>query len=448
MTKPVMKTLSNRAVAKLTVEKDTVFWDRDLTGFGVRVYPAGGKVYVAQARGPGGTRRVAVGRHGVIHADEARKRAAHVIARIKAGEEAVPKPMKPAGGPTVAELAKRYLDEYVSVRCKPRTVKTLRSVVCRHVVPSLGKMPLASVERAHVAELHQRLSATPAAANQAVRALSAMYKLAESWELAPEGLSNPCLAIAEYPAGRRERFLTEAEFMRLGSALDQAETKGGASASAVAAIRLLMLTGLPEVGDPQPALGGGGARSSGTAARGLQDGRAGRFALGTRGEPPLGSAAHPRGPLGDSRQETGHAPQEARRRLAVRPGARGSSRRALARPASFVRLEGARARRGAFRDREAPGPRADRDHLALRPSRARFGARIRRAGRREHRRRPAAGGLLKKPCNQKRVRRAFPERPGRTLLFMMFQQPRTGEELRDSGTLTCFFVSEFPESPE
>ena len=243
MMKPLMKTLSNRLVGKLAVEKDTVFWDRDLTGFGVRVYPTGSKVYVAQARGPEGPRRVAVGRHGVIHADQARKRAALVIARIKAGEEAVPKPLNPAGGPTVAELAERYLTEYVSVRCKPRTVKTVRSVVRRHIVPALGKFPLAAVERAHVAEMHQRLSATPAVANQAVRSLSAMYKLAESWELAPDGLSNPCRAITEYPGRRRERFLTEAELERLGRALDEVETGGRTSSSAVAAIRLLILTG-------------------------------------------------------------------------------------------------------------------------------------------------------------------------------------------------------------
>ena len=31
------KTLSNRTVAALKVARDTVFWDRDLTGFGVRV---------------------------------------------------------------------------------------------------------------------------------------------------------------------------------------------------------------------------------------------------------------------------------------------------------------------------------------------------------------------------------------------------------------------------
>ena len=28
------KTLSNRTVATLSVERDTVFWDRELTGFG------------------------------------------------------------------------------------------------------------------------------------------------------------------------------------------------------------------------------------------------------------------------------------------------------------------------------------------------------------------------------------------------------------------------------
>ncbi len=240
--KPIMETLSNRAVGKLKVEKDTVFWDRDLTGFGVRVYPTGAKVYVAQARGPEGPRRVAVGRHGVIHAEEARKRAALVIARVKAGEEAIPKPRNPAGGPTVAELAKRYLAEYVSVRCKPSTAKTVRSVVLRHVVPALGKLPLASVERKHVAELHQKLSATPAAANQAVRALSAMYRLACEWGVVPEE-TNPCRAITEYPGRRRERFLTEAELDRLGKSLDEIETEGRASASAVAAIRLLVLTG-------------------------------------------------------------------------------------------------------------------------------------------------------------------------------------------------------------
>ena len=47
-------TISKRTVEALGVEKDTVFWDRDLTGFGVRVYPSGARVYVAQTRGRAG----------------------------------------------------------------------------------------------------------------------------------------------------------------------------------------------------------------------------------------------------------------------------------------------------------------------------------------------------------------------------------------------------------
>ena len=243
MMKPIMKTLSNRAVGKLEVHKDTVFWDRELTGFGVRVYPTGSKVYIAQARGPEGPRRVAVGRHGVIGAEQARKRAALIIARIKAGEEAVPEPMKPTGGPTVAELARRSMEEYVEVRCKPNTAAATRSVLENHIVPTLGKLPLAAVERAQVAELHQRLYGTPAVANMAVRILSAMYHLACEWGIVPEGLANPCRSIVKYPEHKRERFLTDEEFMRLGHVLDEIETKGGASAPAVAAIRLLALTG-------------------------------------------------------------------------------------------------------------------------------------------------------------------------------------------------------------
>ena len=80
--------LTKRAVDALSVEsKDAMFWDRDLAGFGVRVHATGRKVYVVQSRGPGGPKRVTLGRHGEISADEARKRAAIVIDRIKRGED-------------------------------------------------------------------------------------------------------------------------------------------------------------------------------------------------------------------------------------------------------------------------------------------------------------------------------------------------------------------------
>ena len=82
------KTISRRTVEALAVEKDTIFWDRELPGFGVRVHPSGRKVYIVQSRARGETaKRVTVGRHGVITAEEARQRAALIVARIKAGED-------------------------------------------------------------------------------------------------------------------------------------------------------------------------------------------------------------------------------------------------------------------------------------------------------------------------------------------------------------------------
>ena len=244
MAKFQYQTISKRTVEALSVDKDTVFWDRELTGFGVRVYPSGGKVYVAQARGPEGPKRITVGRHGVISADQARRRTALIIARVKAGEAPVPEPLaaRLADGPTVAELAARYLEEHVAVRCKPKTAKTACTVVNRHIVPALGKLPLAAVGRKQVTALHHELCETPSMANMVIATLSQIFNMAEGWGLAPTS-GNPCRFVVKYKERKRERFLTEAEFDRLGRVLSDAKTDGGASAPAVAAIRLLMLTG-------------------------------------------------------------------------------------------------------------------------------------------------------------------------------------------------------------
>ena len=112
----------------------------------------------------------------------------------------------------------------------------------RYILPQFGKLPLTALERAQVVELHHRLYETPSIANMVVRTLSLMYRLAEDWGMVPEGC-NPCRSVGRYPERKRERFLTADEFTRLGKVLDEVEIHGDASASAVAALRLLMLTG-------------------------------------------------------------------------------------------------------------------------------------------------------------------------------------------------------------
>ena len=72
--------------------------------------------------------------------------------------------------------------------------------------------------------------------------LTKMFSLAEAWGLAPEG-SNPCRFVAKYREHPRERYLTPEEYRRLGRVMDAAQGRGGIWRQAVAALRLLMLTG-------------------------------------------------------------------------------------------------------------------------------------------------------------------------------------------------------------
>ncbi len=142
----------------------------------------------------------------------------------------------------MAELAARYLEEHVAVRCKPKTVAMYRLIVEKHIVPALGRLSALEVIQGHVAELHYKLRDFPVMANQVVDTLSRIFKTAEDRGLVPEG-SNPCRYQVKYKERKRERFLTEEEFRRLGRVLSEAETSRGVSVHAVAAIRLLMLTG-------------------------------------------------------------------------------------------------------------------------------------------------------------------------------------------------------------
>ena len=74
-------------------------------------------------------------------------------------------------------------------------------------------------------ELHESLCETPAMANMTVATLTHMYALAKGWGLAPEDC-DPCRSIPMNPKRRRERFLTDAEFTRLGQVLKEVSGNG------------------------------------------------------------------------------------------------------------------------------------------------------------------------------------------------------------------------------
>ena len=225
-------------------DKDTIFWDRDLAGFGVRVYPSGTKVYMVHTRAKGKSRRVTIGRHGLWTAEDARSEAGRLIAEIKGGGA----PVRPGAdvasvnGPTIAELAEDYMTGHVAVHCKPNTARMVRLALEKYLLPEFGKFRLGEITPDRVASLHYRLNERPLMANHVVDVLSRLYDWAAASD-DPPATDNPCRFIEKYPSRNRERFLTEREFEWLGIVLDELANAGRISASARTALRLLMLTG-------------------------------------------------------------------------------------------------------------------------------------------------------------------------------------------------------------
>ena len=234
--------VSRRSVEALRVDrKDAVFWDRDLPGFGVRVHRSGRKTYVVQTRGPAGLKRVTIGQHGELTPEEARTEAREIIDRIKRGIDPTPDEA-PAPELTIADLAERCVSAHVAVNCSAGTMKNYRNAIDGYIVPELGDLPLGAVDRAEVSALHYRLRDTPHQANRVIRVLSKIFSLAEAWGVVPPG-TNPCKAVRLYKEGKRERFLKEDEYRRLGRVLDEAQAEGSLGPHGIAAIRLLLLTG-------------------------------------------------------------------------------------------------------------------------------------------------------------------------------------------------------------
>ena len=155
-----------------------------------------------QTRVFGRSKRVTVGRHGKLSADQARKEATRIIARIKAGESA---PLaEPAAAPTVADLAERYQREYVAMHCKPLTVSHYGLMLRKHIVPALGKLLVSEVERKHIMAFQYGLRDMPTVANRAVEILVKMFNLADAWGWRPSG-RNPLPVRAPLQGGEAPR---------------------------------------------------------------------------------------------------------------------------------------------------------------------------------------------------------------------------------------------------
>jgi integrase len=236
-------------------DKPVFHWDETLKGFGVKVSPTGRKTFVFQYRLGGGrsgsTKRMHIGTYGTITPEQARSVARDLAGRVASGENPAGSRDEFRDAPKMVKLFECYLEDHAKVHKKPRSIVIDEGLIRNRLEPEFGRKKVVELDRSAVIAFHRKLSDVPYIANRSLALLSKMMNLAEVWGMRPDG-TNPCRHVKKYKEVKRERFLSEAEFIRLGSALDSAERhqleneKGErvwVNPAAVLAIRLLIFTG-------------------------------------------------------------------------------------------------------------------------------------------------------------------------------------------------------------
>ena len=100
---------------------DSYLWDPDLPGFGLKVTPAGRKIYLVQYRlggRNGRTRRVTVGQHGELTPTAARVEAKRLLGEIATGRDPADSRDATRADKSLAVVLEKFVAEHVKAKLK------------------------------------------------------------------------------------------------------------------------------------------------------------------------------------------------------------------------------------------------------------------------------------------------------------------------------------------
>lgn len=229
------------SISKRTVDnaksaaKDHFLWDDDIAGFGLKVTPAGGKIYVYQYRiaRPGEAertpaKRYTIGKHGNLTPDQARKRAKELAAlverridprqrdldEIAATDEAkrlAQERTRIEGELAFKNVAALWLDHYENEKGRrASSVNLAKLVVNRYLKPTLGDKPVPHIGRADIQPI---IDAIPVRRKGIRRAVFAYASVLFGWVAGRGDISrNPLADMVKPEAPKsRDRVLTDDE---------------------------------------------------------------------------------------------------------------------------------------------------------------------------------------------------------------------------------------------
>ncbi|MFT4116594.1 tyrosine-type recombinase/integrase [Bradyrhizobium sp.] len=230
---PILK-LGRRAVTGLpAVTKTTIFYDSDLTGFGVKATPNGALSWVVEYRpGEGGRRvskrRMVIGTPATLSPEKAREAAETLLAKVKLGADPAAERGAARKAETVDELIDSFVRDHLKPKCKAGTIRLNSGYIKNHIRPALGKKKATAVTRPDVNRLHLKIKEAghEVAANRVVSLIGTIYEFGVSEGILPRRTENPAAGITPFVEPQRQRYLTAEELQRLGDAIREAETVG------------------------------------------------------------------------------------------------------------------------------------------------------------------------------------------------------------------------------